>query len=83
MENQNIDELNRLKEETTFQLISLLKGSRQGIGTLTLLELAIAIKEGLGADCRAVAMLLVEATKPKADYVGSFINETINKMLNE
>jgi hypothetical protein len=81
MENQTIDDLNRLKEETTFQLISLLKASRQGIGTLTLLELAIAIKEGLGDDSRAVAILLVEATKLKVQKINYF--EGVNKKINE
>ena len=79
MDNQTIDELNRLKEETTFNLISLLKASRQGIGTLTLLELAIAIKEGLGDDSRAVAVLMGNVMKPKSPEI--FFREEIKKIL--
>ena len=84
MENQNIDELNRLKEETTFQLISLLKASRQGIGTLTLGELTLAIKEGLGGDSVAVARLLAEAVAPKRPRVSYFpsVNQKINEILS-
>lgn len=83
MNNQQIDELNRLKEETTFQLISLLKASRQGIGTLTLGELTLAIKEGLEGDSVAVARLLTEATAPKRPRVNYFpsVNAEIKKIL--
>jgi hypothetical protein len=83
MNNQQIDELNRLKEETTFQLISLLKASRQGIGTLTLGELTLAIQEGLQGDSVAVARLLTEATAPKRERVNYFpsVNVEIKKIL--
>jgi hypothetical protein len=67
-----VDELNYLREETLFALVTLLKDSRRGIGLLTLGEIALAIKEGLEGDAVTVARLLAEATTPKRPKINYF-----------